>query len=115
MGKKVETLTPVMKKLPRLKMTRMADNLIKKTQSAQLKIMHREAKKGDLELVKMYGTDLADVFCICYHIKNGNFDYAYENYYELDSDVMDMFPSTLIDMLEKAAEYERDHNGESND
>lgn len=101
-----------MKNLKKAKMNKMADNLIKKTQAAQLKIMHREARKNDLDLVKMYATDLADVFCICYDIKNGNYCCAFDAYDDLDTDVRDMFPNTLIDMLGKASDYEHNHNGE---
>ena len=87
-------------------MNKMADNLMKRVQSAQLKLMHREARTGSFDLVKMYGTDLADVLCICHDIKNGNFCDAFETWDDLDTDVRDMFPNTLIDMLGKASDYE---------
>lgn len=101
-----------MKKLPKAKMNKMADNLIKRSQAKQLKIMHREARTGDYSLVEMYGIDLANMLCICYDIKNGNFIEAYENWDKLDTDVRDMFPNTLIEMLDNAADYEYNHNGE---
>ena len=104
-----------MKKLPRLKMNKMADNLIKRLQPKQIKLMHREARSGDVDLVKMYANDLADVFCICHDIKNGNFCDAYTAWDDLDTDVRDMFPNSLIDLMCSASEYEHNHNGESNE
>ena len=101
-----------MKKLHKAKMNRMADNLIKRAQAKQLKIMHREARTGDADLVKLYATDLADIFCICHDIKNGNFIEAYDNWDKLDTDVRDMFPDTLIGLLDNASDYEYHHNGE---
>ena len=101
-----------MKKLPRLKMNKMADNLIKRLQPKQIKLMHREARSGDVDLVKMYANDLADVFCICHDIKNGNFCDAYTAWDDLDTDVRDMFPNNLIDLMYRASEYEYNHNGE---
>lgn len=77
-----------------------------------LKIMYREANTGDYSLVEMYAIDFANLLCICYDIKNGNFVEAYDNWIKLDTDVRDMFPNTLIDMLDKASDYEYHHNGE---
>ncbi len=94
------------------KMNKMTDNLMKRCQSSQLKLMHREARTGDYSLVEMYANDLANVLCICHDIKNGNFVDAYDNWDKLDTDVRDMFPNTLIDMLDKASDYEYHHNGE---
>jgi hypothetical protein len=100
-------------KIPsKAKMNKMTDNLMKRCQSSQLKLMHREARTGDYSLVEMYANDLANVLCICHDIKNGNFVDAYDNWDKLDTDVRDMFPNTLIDMLDKASDYEYHHNGE---
>jgi len=60
----------------------------------------------------MYGNDLADVLCICHDNKNGNFGYSFQTWDELDTDVRDKFPNALIDMLGRASDYERNHNGE---
>jgi hypothetical protein len=102
----------VMKKPPKLKMNKMADNFIKKSKSHYLKLMHRDARDGDIDLLQMSAKDLADTLFVCYEIKNGNFSSAYQHYYELDSDVKDEFPNTLILMLIDAEEYEYNHNGE---
>jgi hypothetical protein len=101
-----------MKNLKKAKMNKMADNFIKKSKSSYLKLMHRDARDGDIDLLQMSAKDLADTLFVCYEIKNGNFISAYNHYYELDSDVQDEFPSTLIDMLVKAEDYEYKHNGE---
>jgi hypothetical protein len=101
-----------MKKPQKAKMNKMADNLIKRALSSQVKIMHREARTGDADLVKLYATDLADIFCICHDIKNGNFIDAYNAWDDLDTDVRDMFPNTLIDMLVDAEDWEYETNKE---
>jgi hypothetical protein len=101
-----------MKKLPKAKMNKMADNFIKKSKSHYLKLMHRDARDGDIDLLQMSAKDLADTLFVCYEIKNGNFTSAYHHYYDLDSDVKDEFPNTLILMLIDAEEYEYNHNGE---
>jgi hypothetical protein len=102
----------VMKKLPKLKMNNMSDNFIKKSKSHYLKLMHRDARDGDIDLLQMSAKDLADTLFVCYEIKNGNFISAYDHYDELDSDVQDEFPSTLINMLIEAHDYEYNHNAE---
>jgi hypothetical protein len=104
-----------MKKIPRLKMTRMANNFIKKSNSHYHKLMHRDARDGDIDLLKMSANDMADTLFVCHEIKNGNYISSYNHWDDLDSDVQELFPITLIDMLRAAAEYEEDHNGESND
>ena len=101
-----------MKKPNRLKMIKMSNNFIKKAKTSYLKLMDRDARDGDIDLLEMTAKDLADTMFICHEIKNGNYCDAYNHYYDLDSDVQDKFPSTLIDMLIEAEDYEYNHNGE---
>jgi hypothetical protein len=101
-----------MKKPNRLKMIKMSNNFIKKAKASYLKLMDRDARDGDIDLLEMTAKDLADTMYVCHEIKHGNYVEAYNHYYELDSDVQEKFPSTLIDMLINAEDWEYETNSE---
>ena len=73
-----------MKKLPKAKLTKLANNHIKRLKPHYIKLMERYARDGDLDLVKMSGDDLADSLYICHEIKNGNYGVAADYYNGLE-------------------------------
>jgi hypothetical protein len=101
-----------MKKLPKAKLNKMADNHLKRFKPYYLKLMERYARDGDLELLKMASDDFADSLFVCHEIKNGNYGIAADHYHEMDSDPQDKFGVGIINLLVEAADYEYHFNGE---
>jgi len=88
------------------KTTMMKRNLNKWTNSFMdkataklLKCMRESA--SDRELVKMYAKDLADIYHVCHTIKQGEYSFASEMHYDLDTDVREMFPDRIINGIDK--------------
>jgi hypothetical protein len=101
-----------MKKPNTTKLKVMARRIISRVKSRQLKLIDRDARHGDLELVKMHSNDLADVVYICHEAINGNYLSAGRRWVKLDTPVAEVFPNCFLNLLEKAGEYEYNYNGE---
>ncbi len=101
-----------MKKPNTTKLKAMARRIINRVKARQLKLIDRDARHGDLELVKMHSNDLADVVYICHEAINGNYLNAGKMWVKLDTPVAEVFPNCFLNLLEKAGEYEYNYNGE---
>ena len=97
------------------KATQLTNNFLPKAQKKLIGEMTKRAKQGDLELATMNASDLADVMYVCYGIKNGNFIEAHNYWWDMDTEPRDMFPNTLIDILDRLSDYEQDHNANVED
>lgn len=92
------------------KANQLTNNFLPKAQKKLIGEMTKRAKEGDLELATMNASDLADIMYVCYGIKNGNYIEAHNYWWDMDTDPRDMFPNTLIDILDRLSDYEQDNN-----
>lgn len=65
----------------------------------------RYAAKGDLETAQYYEEDIKDMTEILNELQNGDFEYAFDLMYELDSAVKDQIPTRLYNHLAKINGY----------
>lgn len=96
------------------KANQLTNNFLPKAQKKLIGEMTKRAKEGDLELATMNASDLADIMYVCYGIKNGNYIEAHNYWWDMDTDPRDMFPNTLIDILDRLSDYEQDNNALEN-
>lgn len=97
------------------KATQLTNNFLPKAQKKLIKDMTKWAKDGDRELAVMTANDLAEIMYVCHAVKNGNYCEAHNYWWDMDTDPRDMFPNTLINVLDKLSDYEHDHNMELED
>lgn len=96
----------------RKKANQLTNNFLPKAQKKLVGEMTKRAKEGDRELAVMYANDLADVMYVCHAIKNGNYIEAHNFWWDMDTDPRDMFPNTLINILDKLSDYQQDHDSD---
>jgi hypothetical protein len=94
------------------KANQLTNNFLPKAQKRLLGDMTKWAKDGDRELAVMSANDLADIMYVCHAVKNGNYIEAHNYWWDMDTDPRDMFPNTLIDILDRLSDYEQDHNAD---
>lgn len=92
------------------KATQLTNNFLPKAQKKLIGEMTKRAKEGDRELAVMNANDLADIMYVCYGIKNGNYCEAHNYWWDMDTQPRDMFPNTLIDILDRLSDYEHNNN-----
>jgi hypothetical protein len=73
--------------------------------TATTKLLKSMREASDPQELRMYANDLADIYAVCHLIKNGNYTTAEEFYYELDTQVRDMFPTRLVNGVSKMDNY----------
>ena len=49
---------------------------------------------------------------VCHAIKNGNYIEAHNFWWDMDTDPRDMFPNTLINILDRLSDYQQDHDSD---
>lgn len=115
MGKKAETLTPVMnattyrKKAAALK--KYAENYIKRASSHYHKLLKRDSvpcEDEDNSLIELHIEDLSKVLKICYLARKGEFVEAHDIYWNMDSEPQDHMPSGLTNLLAELADAQYD-------
>ena len=91
------------------KTTMLKRNLNKWTKTfmdtATIKLLKSMRGTSDSLEIKMYANDLADIYNVCNLIKHELYTEAEEIYYDLDTQVRDMFPNRLVNGVSKMDNY----------
>ena len=93
----------------RKKATQLTNSFMLKAQKRLMNETNKHARDGDRELAVMMAQDLAEIMYVCHAIKNGNYIEAHNFWWDMDTDPRDMFPNTLINILDKLSDYQQDH------
>ena len=96
----------------RKKANQLTNNFMLKAQKRLMNETNKHASNGDRELAVMIAQDLAEIMYVCHAIKNGNYIEAHNFWWDMDTDPRDMFPNTLINILDKLSDYQQDHDSD---
>lgn len=96
----------------RKKANQLANSFMLKAQKRLMNETTKHARDGDRELAVMTAQDLAEIMYVCHAIKNGNYIEAHNFWWDMDTDPRDMFPNTLINILDKLSDYQQDHDSD---
>lgn len=96
----------------RKKATQLTNSFMLKAQKRLMVETAKHARDGDRELAVMTAQDLAEIMYVCHAIKNGNYIEAHNFWWDMDTDPRDMFPNTLINILDKLSDYQQDYDSD---